>query len=58
MARSKGRRGSPTNLYIDNKLKRDASRFAFKRNLSLSELVNELLKREMASASATVEAVA
>lgn len=47
MARSKGRRGSATNLYIDNKLKRDAMRFAFKQNLSLSELVNALIRERL-----------
>lgn len=48
MARAKGRNGSPTNLYLDDELKRAASKLAFIESKSLSELVEEELRKLIA----------
>jgi hypothetical protein len=50
MARPRtGRNGSPTNIYLDQEVKRDGAKVAKERyGFSLSELVEELLRKEVA----------
>jgi hypothetical protein len=48
MARPKGRNGKPKRLYLDPKITRPADKLAFRRNMSLSQLVENLLERELA----------
>jgi hypothetical protein len=47
MARKAGRTGSPTNLYLNDEVKRLGSELAFKEGKSLTELTNELLKKRI-----------
>ena len=47
MARPKGRNGQPRKFYLANDIYRAAQRVAFGRNLSASQLVAELLRREI-----------
>lgn len=47
MARPKGRNGKPVKFYINPALKSDGAKLATHRNLSLSQLVSELLRREV-----------
>lgn len=44
MARKKGRTGSPTNLYLDDEVKKAATKLAFLTNQSLSSLVDAELR--------------
>jgi len=54
MARPKGRTGQPTNLYLPEATKAAASRMASARNMSLSQLIAELVEtRIKRSAAAT-----
>jgi hypothetical protein len=47
MKRPKGRTGAPKKLYLDPKVTRRADDLAFSFNLSLSQLVENLLRREL-----------
>lgn len=47
MARPKGRNGKPKRLYLDPKITKPADKLAFGRNMSLSQLVENLLSREL-----------
>lgn len=48
MARPRGRNGKPKRLYLDPKITRPADKLAFQRNMSLSQLVENLLAKELA----------
>lgn len=56
MARPKGRNGEPKRLYLNPKITKPADKLAFRRNLSLSQLVENLLAKELAGATASKEA--
>jgi hypothetical protein len=47
MARPKGRNGKPKRLYLDPRVTRAADKLAFSLNLSLSQFVGNLLRREL-----------
>jgi hypothetical protein len=50
MARPKGRNGKPKRLYLNPKITKPADKLAFGRNLSLSQLVENLLEEELKKA--------
>jgi len=56
--RPKGRNGKPKRLYLNEKVTRQADKLAFQRNMSLSQLVENLLARELADAAAVKAAKA
>lgn len=47
MARPTGRNGKNRKFYIADKIYSQAAKIAFRRNLSASQLVSELLRREI-----------
>lgn len=51
MPRPKGRNGKPKKLYLNETITEDADKLAFRRNQSLSDLVEEALKRELKRAA-------
>ncbi len=56
MARPKGRNGKSRKFYLADKVYNAATRLAFSRNLSASQLVSELLRREIERADRKAKA--
>lgn len=54
MARPKGRNGKPKRLYLDEKVTTPADKLAFQRDQSLSDMVENLLRRELKKAGVAV----
>jgi len=42
-------KGKPVKIYLRNALRKDADKLAFKRGVSLSHLINDLLRNEVES---------
>jgi hypothetical protein len=52
MARPKGRNGTPVKIYMNPALRANAAKLATYRNLSLSQLVSEMLRRATSTPNA------